>query len=69
MGVIRCAVGTSVQFSAVGQTSIAANLTGVCDTKVERREKLKKRRKILAYPYRRPLGQPLRARGRRVAGR
>src|ERR1035438_3543284 len=34
-----------------------------CDTKVERREKLKESRKILAYPYCRPLGEPRRARG------
>src|ERR1035438_7822931 len=34
----------------------------VIDTKVERREKLKESRKILAYPYCRPLGEPRRAR-------
>jgi hypothetical protein len=41
----------------------------VCDTKVERREKLKESRKILAYPYFRPLGQPRRARGDPLTGR
>src|ERR1022692_1196075 len=45
------------------------NARGVCDTKVERREKLKESRKILAYPYFRPLGQPRRARGDPLTGR
>src|ERR1022692_3200979 len=40
-----------------------------CDTKVERREKLKESRKILAYPYCRPLGEPRRARGDALPGR
>src|ERR1022692_3853312 len=44
-------------------------LSRACDTKVERREKLKESRKILAYPYCRPLGEPRRARGDALPGR
>ena len=36
---------------------------------MERREKLKESRKILAYPYCRPLGEPRRARGDALPGR
>ena len=41
----------------------------MCDTKVERREKLKESRKILAYPYFRPLGEKRRGEGDPLTGR
>ena len=46
----------------------SADTTWACDTKVERREKLRESRKILAYPYCRPRGEPRRAKGDALPG-